>query len=90
MSYLFRPRRLFPLFALIALVVVACSSSSTPAATPAGGAVPGPRIAVTETFFDFGKVPLDKAVSHTFELRNVGSQPLVLDGVPQVRAAQGC
>ena len=85
---------------LTVVILVAGCRSSEPAAAPGGaagskagatpGAVNGPRIAVEEDSFDFGKVPLDKVVSHAFRIKNVGSAPLVLNGEPLVRAVQGC
>ena len=50
----------------------------------------GPRIAIPEDSFDFGKVPLNKVVSHSFTIKNVGTAPLTLLGEPPVRAVQGC
>lgn len=68
----------------LALVIAACASQT---ATPAEK---GPRLALEEESFNFGKVPLDKVVAHTFRLKNVGSESVVLSGRPQVRAAEGC
>lgn len=86
---------------LAAVILVVGCGSAEPAALPGGGAgskagatpgaaANGPRIAVEEESFDFGKVPLNKVVSHTFRIRNAGSAPLVLNGEPLVRAVQGC
>ncbi len=49
-----------------------------------------PRIEVEEESFDFGRVPLNKVVSHTFLIKNVGDAPLILMEKPSVRAVQGC
>jgi hypothetical protein len=76
---------------LVAAIALLVSCAGQQAATPAAGAAgSGPRIVVDEEFFDFGKVPLDKVVSHTFRIKNAGGAPLVLAGEPKVRAAQGC
>lgn len=78
----------------LVLFFVGCSSSQGAAGstggTKGGATVNGPRIAVEETSFDFGKVPLDKVVSHTFKIKNVGNAPLLFKGEPPVRAVQGC
>jgi hypothetical protein len=51
----------------------------------------GPRVAVSDvdalSTFDFGDIPADKKAEHTFKLKNVGNQDLVID---QVHASCGC
>ncbi len=44
-------------------------------------------ISLTETEFDFGKIPQGKPVTHVFEFKNVGSTPFSLDNV---QASCGC
>ena len=84
------------LLVAVLTLLAACggAESAAPAGSKAGAttgaAADGPRIAVDEESFDFGKVPLDKVVSHAFRISNVGNAPLVLNGEPPVRAAQGC
>ncbi len=43
--------------------------------------VKGPRIEAREVQHDFGKVVQGTTVSHVFEVRNTGSEPLVIDRV---------
>jgi len=43
--------------------------------------VKGPRIEAREAQHDFGKVVQGTTVSHVFEVRNTGSEPLVIDRV---------
>jgi len=39
---------------------------------------------------DFGKLPLDKTVKATFQVSNVGDQPLQIVSEPVVEVKQGC
>ena len=49
---------------------------------------PAPEsISLTETEFDFGKIPQGKPVTHVFEFKNIGATPLSLDNV---QASCGC
>jgi hypothetical protein len=57
--------------------------------TPAAGTV-GPRLALDETSWDFGVVPLGTPVAHTFVYRNVGDAPLVCASQPSVQVVEGC
>ena len=66
------------------------SSAANGTGQPAAAPVNGPRIAIAEDSFDFGKVPLNKVVSHSFKIKNVGTAPLTFLGEPPVRAVQGC
>jgi hypothetical protein len=43
--------------------------------------VKGPRIEAKEVKHDFGKVVQGTTVSYVFEVRNTGSEPLVIDRV---------
>ena len=90
MSKHFRPGVLSLLLLLLASLLAACGTTQPAVEPPSSNTVKGPRIAVSEDSFDFGKVALDKTVSHSFEIRNVGSEALLLSGKPEVRAAQGC
>jgi hypothetical protein len=38
----------------------------------------GPRIEVSESRYDFGKVVHGARVAHVFEIRNAGNEPLVI------------
>ncbi len=44
-------------------------------------------ISLTETEFDFGKIPQGKPVTHVFEFKNIGTVPFALDNV---QASCGC
>ncbi len=59
-------------------------------AAPATERVEGPRIQFDETYFDFGQVPVDTFVEHTFTYRNIGTQPLVLEKQVLATAEEGC
>ncbi len=41
----------------------------------------GPKIEIKEMRYDFGKILKGTAVSHTFEVKNVGSEQLVIEKV---------
>ncbi len=41
----------------------------------------GPRIVVDEARYDFGKVAQGTQATHTFEVRNAGTEPLVIERV---------
>lgn len=41
----------------------------------------GPRIAVSGQTYDLGKVPQGTLASHVFEIRNAGTEPLVIERV---------
>ncbi len=43
--------------------------------------VKGPMIVAKEVKYDFGKVVQGKQVSHVFEVRNAGTEPLIIDRV---------
>lgn len=41
----------------------------------------GPKIEVKELMYDFGKVVQGTQVSHVFEVRNIGTEPLIIERV---------
>jgi hypothetical protein len=58
-----------------------------------GGVAPqaeGPRLALNETSYDFGRVPFERVVERSFTLTNVGSESLNILGTPTVQAVEGC
>ena len=63
--------------------------SSTISTTPlADSSKPAPEVlSLTETEYDFGKIPQGKPVTHVFEFKNVGTLPFSLDNV---QASCGC
>ena len=59
--------------------------------TASGAQVSGqPKLQVDREKIDFGRVPLDKAITATFKVSNVGDQPLQILGEPVIEAKQGC
>jgi hypothetical protein len=51
----------------------------------------GPRVEVLPTdVLDYGDVEFNKMVNAVFTVRNVGDEPLVVLGEPQVELIQGC
>lgn len=77
---------------LIVLGVVFLARPGGPsAATGSPAQVTGkPRLAVDRQQIDFGKLPLDKTVKATFQVSNVGDQPLQILSEPVVEVKQGC
>lgn len=75
-----------PLALVMVLAAAACESESPPASGQGGA---GARISVDSDTIDFGQVPLDKEVRHTFKIKNVGSDTLTLRDV-RVRLVEGC
>jgi len=49
-----------------------------------------PKLKVDREQIDFGKVPLDKTVKATFQVSNIGDQPLQILGEPVVEVRAGC
>ena len=47
----------------------------------AGPALAQPKIEVREIKYDFGKVAQGTQVSHVFEVRNAGTEPLIIERV---------
>ncbi|HEX9117196.1 MAG TPA: DUF1573 domain-containing protein [Anaerolineae bacterium] len=77
-------------FVLVGLLLTRQSLSST-AAAPARTRVAGkPSLAVDRETIDFGRLPLDKPVTATFKLTNLGDKPLKLAEVPAVQVVKGC
>ena len=63
-------------------------SGSAPAVTPV---VQGaPRLAVDRTEVDEGNIPLNKMVRSSFQLTNIGDQPLQILDEPVVELVEGC
>lgn len=50
----------------------------------------GPHIEVDQTSIDHGDQRFDTPVESVFRVRNVGDQPLVFLGEPQVELIEGC
>ena len=50
----------------------------------------GPRLAVDEDTYDYGKVKLEDWVEPVYHIKNVGDAPLSINGLPVVRTLAGC
>ncbi|MFZ5447816.1 MAG: DUF1573 domain-containing protein [Thermodesulfobacteriota bacterium] len=74
-----QPRYLSRLYAL--LLVGAAAFVWGGHFTPARATGTGPQAAIGETAFDFGKIYEDRALTHTFVIRNTGSAPLKIEEV---------
>jgi len=87
-------RQIWPWLAIAGtlLVVLAWAASGANWGGPAGQPVAdsGPRLILEETFYDFGDVPLNEYVEHNFVYRNVGDQPLIIQGEPKIDLVEGC
>jgi uncharacterized cupredoxin-like copper-binding protein len=51
------------------------------------GSLPQPRISLSETMWDFGYVPKTGTVSHTYLIKNIGEDTLI---IVKVRTSCGC
>ena len=49
-----------------------------------------PRLVVDQTIIDEGYVKLNKTIKTTFNLKNVGDQPLQILDEPRVELVEGC
>jgi len=93
-----QPRSRLPLFlaggALLVIIIgVVWLTTSGRGTTNTGSPaqVAGrPALAVDRQQIDFGKVPLNIPVKATFQLSNVGDQPLQILNQPVVEVKQGC
>jgi hypothetical protein len=56
--------------------------------TPSAG--DAPRIEVLQDTLDFGDVEYNNPVNAVFYVRNVGSQPLIIEEDPQIEVIEGC
>jgi hypothetical protein len=78
-------------FAGIALIgVVAAVVELAKAAAYRPEVTGEPAIEVAETSFDLGDVELNTQAEVTYEIRNVGDQPLRIVETPQVEVLEGC
>ncbi len=77
------------------LIVAGAIWLATSGLEPSGAGSPvqaasRPALAIDRERIDFGKVPLDIPVKATFELSNIGDQPLQILSQPVVEVKQGC
>jgi hypothetical protein len=75
-----------------ALIVVALiGSGSSQSASPVSPQVSGaPALQVDREKIDLGEVPLGQTVNVSFELTNIGDQPLRFKERPYVEVIEGC
>lgn len=71
----------------VMLAIVGRGSSGTSSPAQVTGQ---PKLAVDQQKIDFGKVPLDIPVKATFQLSNIGDEPLQILNQPVVEVKQGC
>lgn len=50
----------------------------------------GPRLEFAEQVADYGDVPIEETVDHSFEFTNTGDAPLLIEGNPTVQTVAGC
>lgn len=70
------------------LILSGCGSEKTSTST-ATDTDTGGRIQIAETSYDFGSVPVNQQVEHSFEIRNAGTGVLQL-GQLNVKRLEGC
>lgn len=78
------------LLLVLGILFVMRPSAPVGTSTNATLAVDAPRLVVDRQQIDFGQVPLDIPVKATFQLSNVGGQPLQIVSQPVVEVKQGC
>ncbi|MBC7827937.1 MAG: DUF1573 domain-containing protein [Chitinophagaceae bacterium] len=73
---------------LFTLLLSACFFAATSAQTAVPASAPVMEtLVLKETKYDFGKIQLNRPVTHTFQIINSGKEPLKLDNV---QASCGC
>lgn len=76
--------------ALLAVLLAACGAApSVDPAPKVGSYQGGPRLALDNKSLDFGNVSYNQEVKATFNLKNVGDQPLRIEKV-DVKTLEGC
>jgi hypothetical protein len=91
----FIPQRAMPIvLAALGLVVIGAAVFITLANSAAPGFEPevrgAPAIEVEEPFFDLGTMKFNVPAKVTYEIRNVGDQPLRIVSAPEVQVLEGC
>jgi hypothetical protein len=90
-----QPRRVWPIWiglALLGLVVVMMLVVSRTRLAPSATVSPssGASFVFDQTTVDFGKVPFNKTVEHSFVYRNIGASPVTIVEKPKVEIVEGC
>lgn len=79
---------LFFLFVCAGAALHAQKRVMSPTATPEKTHIVTPDpLSFTRTEYDFGNIPQGKPVTHIFEFRNTGKEPLIIN---EVKASCGC
>lgn len=52
--------------------------------------VPGSKIVFAEDSFDFGQIPYNRKVTHTFQFQSAGNSPLLLAKEASSKPVEGC
>jgi Protein of unknown function (DUF1573) len=68
-------------FSICAVILLGAAFAWGGPPAPAKAAGTGPQASIRETNFDFGKIIEDRALTHTFVIRNTGSAPLKIEEV---------
>lgn len=82
-------------FVLVAVGVAILISSALPFGEPpkpveSSTTGDGPRLVFAEQVADYGDVPIEETINHSFEFTNTGNAPLIIDGNPTVETVAGC
>jgi hypothetical protein len=72
---------------LIAVALISSRQATTPATPQVSG---GPALQVDKEKVDLGDIPLGQTVNVSFELTNIGDQPLQFTKQPYIEVAAGC
>ena len=70
-------------------------ASPAPLAQPAQAgktpqSVSGPRLSIAQESFDYGDVKVNQPIETVFRVKNIGDEPLLFQGQPQVEVVEGC
>ena len=75
---------------LVGAVVYGALSSRRPTVNVPVEVSGRPAIKVDQTRIDMGDVKLGKTVEATFQVSNVGDQPLRISSAPTIKVLEGC
>ena len=78
LQYVWNKRRVFAIALSSLFCLVTVGRYSWLAVGPGSW---GPRFACTESYFDCGRIPADRAVEHEFLISNTGWRPLHIEAV---------
>ena len=86
------PKKWLPLIGITIGLLVVVASVIVIAAHPAGEprVIGAPAIEVEQSFFDLGDMHFNKMAQVTYQIKNVGDQPLRILETPHVQVVEGC